>query len=84
MSKKYEYAGFLFLPFKDLTNGKETYGGGRFMDILIPDTDKIILDFNKAYNPYCAFSHRYSCPLPPFENWLKTEIPAGEKLKQNH
>ena len=74
-----EYGKYLFVPFTDLTNGKETYGGGRYLDILIPETDSIFLDFNETYNPYCAYSERWSCPLVPFENHLNTSILAGEK-----
>lgn len=74
---KPEYRNYLFLPFKDNTSGVETYGGGRFMDLQIPKGDKIIVDFNKAYNPYCAYNHKYSCPVPPPENFLKTDVKAG-------
>lgn len=73
------YEDFLFLPFKDLTNGQETYGGGRFIDLNIPEGDEIVIDFNKAYNPYCAYNHNYSCPIPPYENHLKVKIEAGVK-----
>ncbi len=79
-----EYFDYLFLPFTDLTNGKTTYEGGRYIDFRIPETDKVILDFNKAYNPYCAYSGRYSCPIPPVENDLDTEILAGVKSYKNH
>ncbi len=74
-----EYGNSLFVPFKDLTNMVSTYGGGRYIDITIPDTDQIILDFNEAYNPYCAYFDRWSCPVVPFENHLNVQIPAGEK-----
>lgn len=69
----------LFLPFTDLTTGKESYGGGRYMDLEIPDGDLITLDFNRAYNPYCAYNARYSCPLVPKVNHLEVEIRAGVK-----
>lgn len=74
----------LFLPFKDATNGKETYGAGRYLDNDRPGleqltTNRIRIDFNYAYNPYCAYSPYYSCPLPPRENWLAVPIHAGEK-----
>ena len=72
-----EFREFLFLPFKDLTNGIETYGGGRYIDLKIPEGETIIIDFNKAYNPYCAYNHRYSCPIPPEVNHINIEIPAG-------
>ena len=71
---------YLLVLFTDLTSGKETYAGGRFIDFRIPTTSTVILDFNTAYNPYCAYSHNYSCPLVPAENHLKTKVPAGEKM----
>jgi hypothetical protein len=76
-----QYRDYLFIPFKDLTNGKESYGGGRYLDLRMKEIegDKINLDFNKAYNPFCAFSAGYSCPIPPKENSLKVAIEAGEK-----
>lgn len=74
-----EYGSQLFVPFGDLTNGEETYKAGRFMDIPIPARDSAVLDFNQAYNPYCAYNERWSCPLVPFENQLNIRIPAGEK-----
>ena len=73
------YRKNLFLPFKDMTNSKTTYGGGRFIDIKIPTEDTMIIDFNKAYNPYCAYSPKYSCPIVPKENHLKLAIKAGVK-----
>jgi len=76
---KEEYKDHLFLPFKDLTNGPMTYGGGRYIDLAIPEGNTIIVDFNKSYNPYCAYNHRYSCPIPPDENHLDIEILAGVK-----
>lgn len=72
-----KYRNHLFLPFKDLTNGTDSYGGGRYLDLEIPAGDTIILDFNKAYNPYCAYSSRYSCPIPPKENRIPLAIKAG-------
>ena len=77
--KREGYEDYLFIPFRDATKGKETYGGGRYMDTRIPDGKEILLDFNQAYNPYCAYSHHYSCPIPPEENSLKIRIEAGEK-----
>lgn len=73
----------LFIPFKDVTSGKETYGAGRYLD-LDADQDKTpagkwVLDFNKAYNPWCAYSEDYVCPFVPPENWLKVSIYVGEK-----
>ena len=70
----------MFLPFTDLTNGEETYEGGRYIELEIPDKNYIVIDFNKAYNPYCAYNYIYSCPIPPEENDLKIEIKAGVKL----
>ncbi len=73
----------LFLPFKDTTNGDATYGAGRYLDNhrpgLIVRGDEVTIDFNHAYNPYCAYSPAFSCPLPPQENWLAVPITAGEK-----
>lgn len=65
-----EYYNYLFLPFTDLTNGETTYSGGRYLDLRIPEGDSILLDFNKAYNPFCAYSCDYSCPIVPAENDL--------------
>lgn len=76
---KAEYVDYLFIPFTDKTNGKTSYGGGRYLDMRIPEGNKITLDFNKAYNPYCAYSGRYSCPIPPSENDLSVSIPVGVK-----
>lgn len=78
-----EYKDQLFLPFTDLTSGEETYAAGRYIDLVIGDiTDnRIVIDFNKAYNPYCAYvSGKYNCPIPPKENDLPVAIPAGEKI----
>lgn len=71
---------FLF-PFRDLTSGKETYGGGRFINIPKENLkgDKIEIDFNNAHNFYCAYNESYICPIPPKENFIDAEIRAGEK-----
>jgi uncharacterized protein (DUF1684 family) len=69
----------LFVPFKDKTNGRETYEGGRYFETEILPDYKIILDFNKAYNPSCAYNEKFVCVLPPRENMLDIEIRAGEK-----
>lgn len=75
-----QYKNDLFLPFKDMTNGKETYGGGRFLELQIPEGDELLIDFNKAYNPLCCYHNpKYSCPIPPAENHLQVKILAGEK-----
>lgn len=79
LRKQKEYENYLFLPFSDRTNGEETYGAGRYLDLTIPEGDTILLDFNKAYNPYCAYNAKYSCPLVPEQNRLDTEIRAGVK-----
>lgn len=72
--------GTLFLAFADGTSTKETYGAGRYLDIKkIPGATSITLDFNKAYNPYCAYVDNFSCPLPPKENIIGVRIEAGEK-----
>ncbi len=75
-----EYDGSLFVPFTDISNKDETYKAGRYIDIPIPVTNRAMLDFNDAYNPYCAYSDRWSCPLVPFENHLNISIRAGEKI----
>lgn len=82
--KMKEFKEYLFLPFKDLTNGNESYGGGRFLDLKIPAGKTIIIDFNKAYNPYCDYNHKYSCPIPPEVNHLNIEIPAGVKAYKDY
>ncbi|MBN2173865.1 MAG: DUF1684 domain-containing protein [Bacteroidales bacterium] len=75
----------LFMPFRDETTGDETYGGGRYVDCEIPVSgNMVILDFNKAYNPYCAYNAKYSCVIPPDENRLPIRIEAGEKLLEEH
>ena len=70
----------LFVPFTDLTTGRETYGGGRYLDPPEPAGDSVVLDFNLAYNPYCAYNYNFSCPIPPQENRLAVAIKAGEKI----
>lgn len=79
LSKSNEYKDYLFLPFSDKTCGKESYIGGRYIDLKIPKGNTILIDFNKAYNPYCAYNHKYSCPIVPLENDLNVEIKAGVK-----
>lgn len=69
----------LFLPFLDNTNGNTTYGGGRYMNLKIPTGDSIQLDFNTAYNPYCAYNEKFSCPIVPRENYIDLEVTAGVK-----
>lgn len=80
MNRK-EYEDYLFLPFTDRSNGKESYEGGRYLEVRIPkEGNEVVVDFNKAYNPYCAYSDRYACPLVPQENHLDTEIKAGVRF----
>jgi len=69
----------LFIPFRDATSGVETYEGGRFIDLIENTSGIYDLDFNRAYNPYCAFNPEYSCPVPPKENTLAAPVRAGEK-----
>lgn len=79
LAKMEKYKNHLFLPFTDLTSGIGSYGGGRYIDLEIPKGKTIEIDFNKAYNPYCAYNEKYSCPIPPKENDLPIEIIAGVK-----
>ena len=85
-----QYAGGLFVPFRDTTSARETYGGGRYLFDTAKDTDglvlevtsgssEVVIDFNYAYNASCAYSPRWACPLAPQENWLTVPIPVGEK-----
>ncbi|HNG90246.1 MAG TPA: DUF1684 domain-containing protein, partial [Saprospiraceae bacterium] len=75
------YSDYLFLPFKDQSNGALTYGGGRYLDFRTGDVQQgvLVLDFNKTYNPYCAYSDGYNCPIPPKPNHLALHVLAGEK-----
>jgi uncharacterized protein len=74
------YRGTLFLAFADKTSASETYGAGRYLDVKkVPGATSITLDFNEAYNPYCAYNDNFSCPFPPRENILNVAIRAGEK-----
>ncbi len=78
--------GQLFVPFRDLTNGTETYGAGRYLDV--PEAglsgDALPLDFNRVYNPFCAYNPTFTCPIPPAENRLKVAVKAGEKAFGEH
>ena len=69
----------LFLPFLDDTNGNESYGGGRYINLDIPKGDSLLIDFNSAFNPYCVYDEKYSCPIVPRENFMPLEINAGVK-----
>ncbi|WP_082374372.1 DUF1684 domain-containing protein [Ardenticatena maritima] len=77
-------SGALFLPFRDATSGSETYGAGRYLEPVLLDDNTVLVDFNLAYNPFCAYSDQWSCPLPPMENWLRVPIRAGEKAFSAH
>ncbi|NRB82345.1 MAG: DUF1684 domain-containing protein [Winogradskyella sp.] len=72
-----QFIDYLFLPFLDDTNGDSTYPGGRYLDMRIPMGDTIEIDFNKAYNPYCAYNEKFSCPIVPRENYIATKVEAG-------
>ncbi|WP_209404429.1 DUF1684 domain-containing protein [Pseudozobellia sp. WGM2] len=74
-----KYRDYLFLPFTDDTNGESTYTGGRYIDLTIPVGDSITIDFNTAYNPYCAYNKKFSCPIVPSVNTLNTKVVAGVK-----
>lgn len=71
--------GRLWIPFADSTNGRTTYKAGRYVDLVQVEGDSVMVDFNRAYNPTCAYNPDYACPLPPRENRLEVSIPAGEK-----
>ncbi|MDB4442931.1 DUF1684 domain-containing protein [bacterium] len=82
LKKLEEYKDHLFIPFNDLTNDESTYGGGRYIDLKMSDIkgNKVVIDFNRCYNPWCAFSDGYNCPVPPKENHFEVKIEAGEKI----
>jgi len=75
----YDQGHELFIPFRDATSGAETYGAGRYVEAHELGPGQYDVDFNTAYNPYCAYNDNWSCPLPPRENWLDISIRAGEK-----
>jgi uncharacterized protein (DUF1684 family) len=77
-----QIGAYLFLPFTDNTSGIESYGGGRYLDFKVKDIQNhsLIIDFNKAYNPYCVYATGYNCPIPLRENHLNINITAGEKM----
>ena len=78
------YEDYLFLPFLDNTNGDSSYGGGRYVESSIPGGEKITIDFNKAYNPYCVYNDKYSCPIVPRVNYLPLLVEAGVKIFEKH
>lgn len=85
--ERYLHGVELFLPFRDLTNGTDSYGGGRYLEVLLPahqSEGKITLDFNATYHPYCAYSDRYSCPIVPMINKMPVFIRAGECYHLHH
>ncbi len=82
--KNPEYDKYLFLGFTDATTGKETYGAGRYIDLEINPQNRYVVDFNLAYNPYCAYNPRYTCAIPPEENRLPFPVRAGEKIFKEH
>lgn len=71
---------YILIPFRDATTGKETYGAGRYLDVEPSADDVFVLDFNRAYHPYCAYDDQWSCTLPPQENKLTVRVEAGERL----
>ena len=80
LSKREKYKDYLFMLFNDKTSGTTSYAGGRYIDLRIPKNgEKLYIDFNKSYNPYCAYNHKYSCPIPSDEDYLDIEILAGVK-----
>lgn len=74
--------GRLWIPFADGTNGSGTYKAGRYVDLIPKEGDSVVVDFNRAYNPTCAYNPEFACPLPPDENRIEASIPAGEKTPQ--
>jgi len=82
--KNPEYKNYLFIPFKDGTTALTTYGAGRFLEVEKTKGRKLLIDFNLAFNPYCSYSERYSCPIPPRCNTLDVDINAGEKTPLGH
>lgn len=79
LKEKEGYEDYLFLPFLDETNGETSYAGGRYVECRIPKENMLLIDFNKAYNPYCAYNEKYSCPIVPRDNYLNAKILAGVK-----
>lgn len=78
------YEDYLFLPFLDNTNADTSYGGGRYVEGRIPEGNSLVIDFNTAYNPYCAYNEKYSCPIVPRENYVDENIEAGVKVFAKH
>jgi len=84
INKKEGFDDYLFLPFLDNTNGEDSYGGGRYIDLQIPEGNELVIDFNKAYNPLCAYNEKYSCPIVPIENYLALRVEAGVKVFEKY
>jgi len=84
LPRKAGQSDYLFFGFRDQTNDDETYGGGRYIELEPLADGDFIVDFNYAYNPYCAYNHRYSCAIPPLENTLPVKVSAGEKIFKKH
>ncbi|MEO1031740.1 MAG: DUF1684 domain-containing protein [Bacteroidota bacterium] len=82
--EKEGYEDYLFLPFLDDTNGNGSYAGGRYTEARLPEGDTIVIDFNTAYNPYCAYNEKYSCPIVPRANYLPLKVEAGVKAFKKH
>lgn len=82
--KKEGYEDYLFLPFLDNSNGETSYGGGRYVEARIPEGDTITINFNEAYNPYCAYNEKYSCPIVPRVNYLNVKVEAGVMAFDKH
>ncbi len=74
----------LFIPFRDATTGRQSYGGGRYLDLPLAPSGRYALDLNRAYHPYCVYNPTYSCPLPPAENTLELAVTAGERLPEGY
>jgi hypothetical protein len=82
-----KFKDYLFIPFTDGTSGNQSYGGGRYMDVMTTDENTdgtIVLNFNNTYNPYCAYNEKYSCPLTPRKNHLSVEVKAGIMVFKKH
>lgn len=82
--EKYWDEDWLFLPFYDVTSANESYGGGRFLNLEYTNQDILEIDFNLAYNPYCAYTDTYRCPIPPADNNITVEVRAGERIYDDH
>jgi len=82
--EKEGYDDYLFLPFLDDTNGDTTYGGGRYIECKMPKGDTMLINFNEAFNPYCAYSGRYSCPIVPREDYMPIKVEAGVRAYKQH